>query len=240
VEVTFSAEAVTSPLDGQDPGVASVQLYPGSEQNRIYQVHVVPPPDSLFESAFNLSVAVALGRRVALTGIAVSAAHEAVAGAPVEASASSALRLTVDSDEVDAILDQLQFPTATTDEMGGFLVWVDRLLVGEAAEYDVDVSPPFLSGAPSWTFEGISVPAEGDAIDLGELELPEASYARGTIRDRRGDPVVGAELRLYQLPAADYCTEVLDIDSDCQPPAHLRGIWATDAAGAVIVVLPDP
>jgi len=254
IEVTFTAEAVTSALDAAEAGVASVELYPGSEQNRIYAVQVVPPPDSQFQSTFDLEVPVGVGgpaavlepvtlsRRAALTGTAVTADGEPVSGAPIEASASSSLRLTVDSAEMDAILDQLQFPTATTDEGGGFLVWVDRELVGEAATYDVDVSPaPFSSGAPSWTFEDIAVPAEGEAVDLGDLVLPEASYARGIVRDRHGEAVVGAELRLYQLGAEDYCTRVLEVgNADCVPPAHLRGIWPSDDEGAVRVVLPDP
>ncbi len=254
IQVTFTAEAVTSALDAAEAGVASVELYPGSEENRDYAVQVVPPPDSQFQSAFDLVVAVGVGgpaevlqpvtlnRRAALTGTAVTAGLEAVSGAPVEANASSSLRLTVESEEVDAILDQLQFPTATTDDGGGFLVWVDRELVGQAATYDVDVSPaPFSSEAPSWTFEDISVPAEGESVDLGELVLPEASYARGLVRDRHGAPVVGAELRIYQLGAEDYCTRVLEIGAaDCVPPAHLRGIWASDDEGAVRVVLPDP
>jgi hypothetical protein len=254
IEVTFTAEAVTSPLEAEEPGVASVELYPGSEQNRVYAVQVVPPPDAQFASAFDLEVPVGVGgsaqvlepvtlsRRAALSGMAVTFGGEPVAGAPVEASASSSLRLTVESAEVTAILDQLQFPTAATDDGGNFLVWVDRELVGEAATYDVDVSPaPFVSEAPSWTFEDIEIPAEGESVDLGALVLPEASYARGVVRDRRGNPVVGAELRLYQLGVADYCTRVLEIgNAECVPPAHLRGIWASGDDGAVKLVLPDP
>jgi hypothetical protein len=106
----------------------------------------------------------------------------------------------------------------------------------------VNVSPaPFSSGAPSWTFENIEMPAEGEGVDLGVLALPEASYARGLVRDRAGSPVAGAELRLYQLGAADNCTRILEIgDADCVPPARLRGIWASDDTGAIRVVLPDP
>lgn len=254
VEVTFTAEAVTSALEADEPGVAELELYPGSEENRVYAVQVVPPPDSQFQSAFALEVPVgvggegqvlqpvALNRRAALTGMALTSVGEPLESAPVEASASSSLKLSVESAEVGAILDQLQFPSATTDEGGSFLVWVDRELAGQVATYDIDVRPaPFSSEAPSWTFEDIAVPAEGESVDLGHLVLPEASYARGIVRDRRGQPVAGAELRLYQLGAADYCTRVLEIgDADCEPPAHLRGIWASDESGTVKVVLPDP
>lgn len=254
IEVTFSAEAVTTALEAEEAGVAEIELYPGSEENRVYAVQVVPPPDSQFQSAFALGVPVGVGgqgqvlepvtlsRRAALTGMAMTSTGEAVAGAPVEANASSSLRLSVESEAVVAILDQLQFPSATTDEAGSFLVWVDRELAGQVATYDVDIHPaPFSSQAPSWTFEDIAVPVEGESVDLGELVLPEASYARGIVRDRRGNPVIGAELRLYQLGEADYCTRVLEIgDADCEPPAHLRGTWASDDGGAVRLVLPDP
>lgn len=254
IVVTFTAEAVTSSLDAAEPGVAELQLYPGSEENRVYAVQVVPPPDAQFQSTFDLMVPVGVGgpgqvlepvtlnRRAALTGMAVTAIGDPVTSAPVEAAASSSLRLMVESEEADAILAQLQFPTATTDQGGAFLVWVDRELAGQTATYDVDVSPaPFSSDAPSWTFEDVAIPAEGESVDLGELVLPEASYARGLVRDRRDKPVVGAEVRIYQLGAVDYCTRVLDIgDADCVPPAHLRGIWASDETGAVKLVLPRP
>jgi hypothetical protein len=150
----------------------------------------------------------------------------------------------MDADEasVGGILDQLQFPTDTTDEAGAFLMWLDREVAGTTASYDVEVNPPFLSGAPAWTFEVIEVPAEGDSVDLGELELPAASYARGIVRDPAGEPVAGAELHLYQLPESDFCVRVLGLGSEdqCDAPAHLRGISPSDDLGWVHMALPDP
>ena len=253
IDITFTAEAVTSDAEADSPGVATVQLYPGSEQNRIYTVQVVPPPDAQVHSAFGLQVpvgiggsaqlleAVTLGRRVALTGVAVARSGQPVVGAPVTADASSVLQVTLDQEPAGLIIDQLQFPVATTDQDGGFLVWVDRQLVGESASYDIEIQPPAASGAPSWTFEGIAVPSEGDALDLGELTLPEASYARGPVRDAAGERVAGAELHLYQLPADDFCMRLVEPSgATCNPPAQLRGIWASDADGTIRIVLPDP
>jgi len=253
VQVSFSAEAVTSDAESAEPGVATVELYPGAESNRLYTVHVVPPADMPHHSSFGVEVPVGLGgtaqllqpvtlgRRVALTGTAVAWSGEPVAGAPVASSASSLLRVAVESQAVGTILDELQFPSATTNESGAFLLWVDRLLVGEAAAYDLDVRPPAAAGAPSWTFEDIQVPADAESIDLGTLDLPDASYARGGVRDRSGEPVVGAELHLYQLGPDDFCTRVSNPDAgECEPPAYLRGIWASDDSGQVRVVLPDP
>lgn len=253
IEVTFAAQAVTSGVDAPAPGVAEVELYPGGDANRIYQVSVVPPPDSPFHSAFDLEIAVGLGgaqvlqavalaRRVAVTGAAVSHAGDALADAPIKATPSSQLEIEADEASVGGILDQLQFPTDTTDETGSFLMWLDRDVAGATASYDVEVSPPFLSGAPTWTFEVIEVPAQGESVDLGSLELPPASYARGIVRDPAGDAVAGAELHLYQLPESDFCVRVLGLGSenDCDPPARLRTISPSDDAGWVTMALPDP
>jgi hypothetical protein len=252
LDITFTAEAVTSDLESSEPGVAVVELFPGSEQNRHYLVQVVPPPDAQFQSAFAVEMAVGIGgsaqllqpitlsRRIALTGTAVARSGLPVSGASVEIRASTSVRLTAQELSFGAILDQLQFPIATTDDDGSFVIWVDRVLVGEAASYDLDIQPALSSGAPSWTFESIEIPGLGDSLDLGELVLPDASYARGQVRDRAGEPVVEAELHLYQLAPADFCMRVAGEAVDCVPPAHLRGIWASDGSGRIRIVLPDP
>ena len=253
IEVTYTAQAVTSGVDAAEPGVAEVELYPGGDENRVYQVSVIPPPDSPYHSAFDLEIAVGLGgaevlqavalaRRVAITGSAFSHEGEALADAPIKATPSSQLEIEADNASVGGILDQLQFPTDTTDEMGAFLMWLDREVAGAPASYDVEVNPPFLSGAPAWTFELIDVPTTGESVDLGELELPRASYARGIVHDQAGEPVAGAEVHFYQLPESDYCLRVLGLgaEDDCEPPAHLRGISPSDDTGWVHMALPDP
>ena len=254
VEVSFTAQAVTSGADSADPGVAEVQLYGGAQTNRSYAVQVVPPPDSQYASVFGQDISVGsggagnvdllapvvLGQRAAVTGRVVTHAGDPVPDAPVETRASTLLQLLTEDSDQGTVLGQLQFPKDTTDGRGSFLVWLDRTLVGRAASYNFDVSPPLSSGGPSWTFEDQDLPKEGDSVNLGELVLPEASYARGTVRDAVGRPVIGAEVHLYQLPSNDVCALTSELGAECDPPAYLRGIWQSDDQGVVRLVLPDP
>jgi protocatechuate 3,4-dioxygenase beta subunit len=122
------------------------------------------------------------------------------------------------------------------------VLWLDSVLVGEQAAYDIDVAPPLYSGAPSWSFEEVEIgPSAKGEVDLGTRRLPEASYARATVLDAGGEPVPNAEVHVYQLPPVDYCTQQVPTAlAECQPAARLRGVWLSDADGVVRVVLPDP
>ena len=252
VEIRFDAQAVTESAEPDEAGVATVQLYPGGNNNRRYLVSVVPAAGSQFQAAFDREVEVGadgadllepltLERRTAVTGVAVAKDGEPVADAPIEALPSSLFRQGLELDALRAVVAALPVATATTDASGKFLLWLDRELVGRAASYDIDVTPPTYSGAPSWSFEDVEMPSSADPLDLGVRELPEASFARAVVRDQSGAPVPGAEVDLYQLPADDYCASQSKLDpASCQPPAKLRGVWRTDPDGVVRVVLPDP
>jgi hypothetical protein len=79
------------------------------------------------------------------------------------------------------------------------------------------------------------------ATDLGALRLPESAYARGPVHDPSGASVAAAELRLYQLPDDGLCRRAPELDpGQCDPPALLRGVFASDEDGVVRPVLPDP
>lgn len=252
VDIRFEADAVTSMDDpgemGDSGGMADVQLYPGDETNRSYLVTVVPPAGSPFQSAFDREVSVGIGgaevlealtleRRAAVTGRVTLADGQPVEGAPIEARPSALFRQALD-EERRAEVAALPAATATTDADGRFLLWLDRELVGRDASYDIEVTPPLLSGAPSWSFEDVEVPGTGE---LASRALPEASYAHATVRDARARKVPGAELYVFQLPPDDYCAQQAAIEpSDCQPPAKPRGVWQSDGDGVIRVVLPDP
>ena len=251
VEITFTARAVTDTTDSADAGVASAALYPGDKENRSYLVSVVPPAGSQFQSAFERGVAVGIGgaevlealtleRRTAVRGTAVQTDGTPVMNAPMEARPSPLFRALLDQESLQQAVAALPLPTATTDGTGFFLLWLDSTLVGETAAYDIDVTPPPNSGAPSWSFEEVAIPTSGE-LDLGVLMLPEASYARAVVRDARGEPVPFAELHLYQLPSDDYCSGLgVEQKGDCQPLARLRGASISDEEGTIQVVLPDP
>ncbi len=248
IEISYTAQAVTGAADSEEPGVALLQLYPGDENNRSYSVTILPPAGSQFQSAFEREVtvgtgsgvlqAVTLERRAAVSGFAIQASEDPVADASIEARPASRFRQRLAEDVLETAVAELPFPIATTDADGGFLLWLDRELVGEAASYDIDVMPPLYSGAPSWTFEDVAIPSSAETVELGRKELPEASYARAVVRDASGGVVVGAELHLYQLPPDDYCAGQTEVE--CQPTAKLRGVSRSDEEGVIRLVLPDP
>ena len=252
VEIRFEAQALTEAGPDQDAGVATVQLYPGDENNRRYEVSVVPPAGSQFQSVFGRQLDVGIGgaevlealtleRRTAVTGLVLSLDDEPVADAPIEALPSSLFRQGLDRPDHAADVARIPVATSTTDATGAFLLWLDRELVGQTASYDIDVIPATYSGAPGWSFEDVEIPGTGEPLDLGNRNLPGASFARAVVRDESGSPVPGAEVDLYQLPSPDYCAEQMKVDpAECDPPAKLRGVWRTDEDGVVRVVLPDP
>jgi hypothetical protein len=254
VEIRFETQAVTSGggNEEKEEGVAQVQLYPGGEENRRYLVSVVPPAGSQFQSAFERELSVGIGgaevlqaltleRRTALRGEAKDKDGEPIVDSPIEARPSALFRQGLDHEVLEAAVAALPVATTTTDDSGRFLLWLDRELVGQAASYDIDVTPPIYSGAPSWSVDDVSMPSDGMPLDLEPIELPEASFARATVRDARKKPVPGAEVYLYELPPEDYCADLMEpAPGDCDPPAKLRGLWRSDKEGIVRVVLPDP
>lgn len=256
VSVTFVATAVSNGLGEEDPGTATVEIYPGSlETNRDYEVRVVSPPDSEYESVFDATVTVGTGegasvlesivldRRVAVTGRFASFAGDPIAGAPLEVRPSPLIRWTLEASGRPAVVDDLQFPSDITGAEGEFLLWLDRELVGLMALYDLELLPPASAAAPRWTFQTVDLDERDGAapagrVNLSVLELPPPSYARGVVRDSAGALVPGAEVRLYQLPSSqEICAQVPDGVS-CTPPAFLRGSWESDAAGRFSAVLP--
>lgn len=251
VEIRFEAQALTE-VGAGDAGVATLQLYPGDENNRRYEVRVVPPAGSQFQAMFGREIEVGIGgaevleplsleRRTAVTGVVLSLDGEPVADAPIEALPSSLFRQGLDRADHAAEVAGLPVATSTTDATGAFLLWLDRELVGQPASYDIDVIPGTYSGAPGWSFEDVEIPGSGDPLDLGARNLPGASFARAVVRDEAGAPVPGAEVDVYQLPSPDYCANQTKVDpADCDPPAKLRGVRRTDEDGVVRVVLPDP
>jgi hypothetical protein len=239
-------------------GSVSLELIPGGTRLREYQVSVQPLASSSAAAIYGAPLAVglpgvdggvlspvSLGFRVPVTGRVVSHAGVPVAGAAIAAAPYLAYRWGLDL-ERQAVLDDLHFPTATTDDNGRFAFWLDRTLLGQAAAYDIQIVPPPASLAPRWSVRGITLSAERGnevGVDLGPLELPEAAFARARAVDAQGVPVSSAELKVYEIASDTSVCEgatLPDPDAECYPPPLLRQVTQTDPQGRAVLVLPDP
>ncbi len=253
-EASFTAEGTTD----QDGNVTLKLIPSGLQQNRIYTARIIPPPSAEYATLDGVSIAVGggdaagpsflagptLDRRVPVHGVVVNADGEPVAGATVSSRVSLELKWGLALDE-QSELEYLQFPSDTADENGTFKLWLDPVLVGNAAIYDLEIVPPAGANAPRWTVPGIGVEADNDlnSVDLGTIALPPASFARGLVQGPGGEPVANAELRLYQLAEDnEICLGAIlpASEDECVAPAQLRGIWKSDVDGLVRIVLPDP
>ncbi|MCP4446214.1 MAG: hypothetical protein GY811_12850 [Myxococcales bacterium] len=255
IRVRFAAQVTSNGIGEEEPGMATVNLYPGSfDVNRTYNVQVLPPPDSKFASSFDTTIEVGTGegapvlssldlrRRIAVTGTISRDDSEPLINTPIAVRPSPLLRQELGDSEERNTLDNLQFPSELTGETGDFLLWLDPELLGLMARYDFELAPSDFSAAPRWTFSDLSVGAEEGsltAVELGTLRLPAASYARGEMRDSEGHLLPGAEIRWFQMPSQDNCPNAAP-DEDCDIPARLVGIWESDENGQVVAVLPDP
>ena len=233
-------------------GDVSVQLIPGGlTQTRTYVVRVSPPPSSVYASLFDMEISVPAGgaewleqimveRRVAVRGRLENNAGAKLPNTTVVARAGLGFVFALDA-ENQVLLGDLQFPTAITDENGDFVLWVDRQLVGNAAAYDLDFLPPPGSAAPRWSRHNVSTDDENNVgvVDLGVITLPAASYARAPVLTPLGDPVVDAEVRLYEVSEESLVCGT-NVDADCVAGAILRGLWKSREDGWVWLVLPEP
>lgn len=252
IQVSFSAQTVSSALEGT-PGIAFAKLYPARGTNILdYRVRVSPTADAEHAAIFDGLVpigsgeettmlpALELARRIPVSGTITNSFNQVLANTPIKVSPSQVMREELTTAAERALLDNLQFASELTGENGEFLVWLDPTLLGLFARYDIELAPSDFSSAPRWIFDGVSVDAApGEAVNLGVLPLPPASYARGTIRDTQGLVVPGAEIRWYELSSNDDCAPPQK-NQGCQRPARSLGIWESDDAGDVIAVLPDP
>ncbi len=250
VTINYVAQGVSNGIGEASPGIATIDLFPGTAANpRDYRIRVFSPADSEYASIFNGTVSVGnatlfsldeihLDRRIPVSGTITDAYNQPLPSTPLRVLPSSQLKSELTSPFERTILDNLQFPNELTTEDGEFLIWLDPELIGLFARYDFSVAPPDFSSAPRWVFHEISVDAEpGESVDLGTLPLPPASYARGSIRDSEGFVVPGAEIRWFQLPT-DSCEDISS--TYCNSLAQPIGIWESDESGEVIAVLPDP
>lgn len=246
---TYSASGFTDTA-----GEVTLDLIPGGMENRPYLARVIPPPDSKHASIEGKIIEVGTGSagdrsvlsqitlqgRSAVAGRLVSSQGAPVGGATVHVTPSLAFKLA-EPLGVQADLEALQFPSATTDGDGNFVLWIDPLVLGQSPLYDLEFVPPAAAAAPRWSLHDLTVPALVAAAGK-DVPLPPSAFARGRIKAPTGETVKGAELWIYQIREDDgICVgAVLPAGSECQPPALLRGLWQSRQDGVVWLVLPDP
>jgi hypothetical protein len=224
--------------------VATAQPLPSSWNGALWQepVWVGPPsPDGTGQSVLPPLM---LSGRVAASGTLTTVDGTPVAGASISAAASPAFQWPLELD-LQAELEQFRYPTATTDDYGRFLIWLDPMLVGEAVRYDLDLVPAAGTNAPRWSIDNIDL---GDvelgnerALDLGDVILPAAAYARGPALTADGEAIADAEIKIYQVnPDSMICEGAQRPYADeCHAPAWLRGVTRSGMDGQVVVILPD-
>jgi len=224
-----------------DVGQVDVPLVPGTlDEARIYDVAVVPPPDSPFSgkcltgfpvtapALTNTDVPVAsvihLERKWQVGGHVRDARGQTITNATV-----TATRLASDADHGCLAGLVADSTSATTDASGSYA------LLLQTGTYRLEVDPP--AGA-QWP--RLSATAAGSPFDVGadaalDFQLPSGVVASGTVRGPSGEPVANADLRFFQVS----CPSASCGSTNVSPPELLAN-GRSDAGGLFRVVLPAP
>lgn len=239
-----------------DDGNAQIDLIPGSEvENRRYLVRVGPPPDAEYASVYDHEIdvgstqggvlaPVVLARRVPVTGTLLTQEGSPAVGTTVAATLAVGFRWNLNPSS-RALVDTLQLPEDVTDQNGHFVVWLEESLLGSVASYDLSLRP-VEQLAPRWSLHDIDMTQRDEigTVNLGMMQFPGAAYVRGTVRAPDGEPVSGAEVRLYALSEDQtLCTTTSwpgDGDAECLVPPRYRGPTHSRSDGQVTLVLPKP
>jgi hypothetical protein len=253
IEATFSAQAYTA-----DDGNVTLALIPGSGmENRSYLARVIAPAGSEHASIHARPIAVGstpggvlealrLEHRIAVAGTIVTADGKPAAGAVVTAALSLAFRWNLEP-ALRSTVDVIQQPQVVAKQGGDFILWLDSHLLDVPVRYDLEIRPAD-SLLPQWSHRNIDLSQREhptDPVDLGLLQLPDASYAHGTVVDPTGAPVAGAKVGLYEISLDQTLCDLAswpsagDLEGCVVPPAYL-GPFPSRSDGVVTLVLPDP
>ena len=240
---SHSTQVVTPASDEAPNGETTTSLYSGTNSNpRTYNLDVVSPSDSSFESLFGARVDVTsssaledivLDERKALSGLVVDDSFTPVPDTAVSVNFDPVFRSSLQNTEQQLELDKILLPTVTTGEDGGFTLFLDDQLGQIEPTYGLAFAPPRLSLSPATSSSSLSVQ------DLGITErtfaLPEAIHLRGSILDANGQRVELAEIRFFELPAIEDCPDHLQ---ECLKPASQRSSVQSNAIGNINTTLP--
>ena len=222
-------------------GIAQLHLVGYREGTIInYALQIQPPATSQFRAVFGDRFTVSdsftrqLEPRVAVRGVVANNNGEPVANVAVTARPNADYLATLEPD-AQAFAAQLALGTATSDDAGEFVIWVDPPLV-TASSYDLSFEPPDDAAAPRWSVSQAVMPTTRiTSMTAGPFIAPEAARVHGRITDPTGRTLGGGELRIFRQGEARTCATSA---ATCISPAVLLGRGAADDEGIVRLTLP--
>jgi hypothetical protein len=244
---TVTDEQVTN-ADGE----VSLHLLDGAAIVGAYRLSITPPPDAVvgvvYQQRFVIGQPpmVRLPSRIALRGRIVDVTGKPQPNVTITARPSLRFLWTLEP-AAQAFVTAIPAATAATPDTesgagaGGFVVWIDPNIAQVWGHYDLLIEPPAASLAPAYLRADVEVPRDAtiDSFGMGDIAVPDAAYVHGRITNTNGDPVEGAELRLYRVTTTlGLCSEVAHAPVSCPIPALLQARSTSDDDGKVRLALP--
>ncbi|HMG20700.1 MAG TPA: hypothetical protein VK607_05260 [Kofleriaceae bacterium] len=227
-------------------GKVMLNLLDGAGIAGTYRMSITPPAGSSFGVLFDQKASlqmpqqVRLGSRIALRGRVIGLDDKPVSNVAVTARPSLRFLWTLDAAS-QAFAASIPAATAVTLPTGDFRVWVDQNIAQTWGHYDLLIEPPTGAQAPDLTVSEFEIVrnASLDAVTVGDVVLPQASYVHGRITGPDGRSVEDAELKLYRLSTQlTLCSEVAHAPASCPIPAQLQARNTSDSDGTVRLALP--
>jgi hypothetical protein len=229
VRAIYNATAVSD-----SDGAVQVMLMP-TQADRPYYMTVTPPSSSMFQP-YEAMVAVApagvgrtfeLSRQNDLNGQVLSPS-----GAPlpqVQVVPMSAVELPSTPSVATATYTEVVTPSPAsqnTDSDGRFSLGLNSRPHQDV--WDIALIPPATSMLPRLWLLDRNVWA-GDLTEM-PFKIPRGVTLETTVLDASGNPVTGADLRIYALGTGSACADV-GSPPGCETPARLRAEGTTDSQG---------
>ncbi len=207
-----------------------------------YALQIQPPATSQFRAVFGDRYTVAdastrqLEPRIAVRGTLGRSDGTAVPNVSITARPNPDYLASLDPD-AQAFAAQLALGTATTDDNGEFVLWVDPPLI-TASTYDLSFEPADNASEPRWSVTQAVTPAvRTTSMNIGTFIAPDAAHVHGRITDPTGRALSGGELRIFRQGTAHPCS-VGNSNATCLSPATLIGRATADDDGIVRLTLP--
>lgn len=245
-KVSLGSYVSVSATDTTDnSGHVKLHVLDGELFAQSYQLQIVPPASSTFGAVFGQSIAldakdVVLPSRVSIRGKVVDATGAALSG--VSVTARPALNFTWNlQGDAQAFLGEIPAAITTTGTGGEFVVWVDPLIAGVFGHYDLSFEPSQIGVVAQYSTT-VDMPRDSStSVALDTLQIPAAAYLHADLVDRMGNPVEGAEIKLYQVGAnMDVCDLVAYPPAGCPVPAPLVARGTADTAGEARLAVGRP